>query len=163
HGAGGYAQESPLFEARNCQFTHPSLLSYYLPASGRLVFENNVIGAKVMDLALHCMRQDVRDVSVRLAHNTLTTRGIPLVFYLDRPVDPPPAGPDPSARPIRIEAVENVFQGPETLFRLETTPIFLGRAKPLRDEQAEDLLRRLAAWRGRGNRYVLGTGFLSLA
>jgi hypothetical protein len=144
---------SPTWAVRNCDFvggptnTVSRSVVWWSPVSGRAVIEN------CLHTGSHCLsfsiqHANVRNVSVRLVHNTLAGAQ-PLGFVLwivpnaftkpaDQPVEPV----------LRVTATGNIFQSRwKRVLQLQTTP-------SVSLQEAETLLRRLVSWEEARNLYA---------
>src|SRR5262249_21371282 len=82
---------------------------------------------------------------------------VPLYFGLI--TIPERAQADQTAKPVRVEACENIFAGGAVL-QFDQNRFFLDHAKPLAPGEAEAALLRLVDWHEQRNLYPAGTDLL---
>jgi formylglycine-generating enzyme required for sulfatase activity len=151
-GAAIVGLGSPLFEARNCLFISGggkgSFVGWVCPSGGRLLLENNAVVA-AQGLAYHYRENDVQDVSLRLARNTISGSATLLLLDTHPRLPVVREGGQP---PLRLEVAENVFAAPGVAHMFtQAQDQYVCDAKFLAPAEAEGFLRALVAWRERRN------------
>ncbi len=114
-------------------------------------------GARPFTTVLY--RPLAKGASIRLTRNTCVSAAVPSIsFWFIGPLDPDAAS---VAKPIALDASDNLFDSPAGLFVFEQNGQFLEKAKPLPLPEAQALLRRVLSWRERHNLYACGDSFLT--
>jgi tRNA A-37 threonylcarbamoyl transferase component Bud32 len=155
-GYGGVvsANNSPHVEVRNCLLLDPtrgSFLGWGCPSGGKAILDNNVAAGGITTdakgfLAFHDTAASLRDVSLRLSHNTIVVR--PYTLFLDY-VPTSSSGGDAA---FHLDAAENVYGMPGTMFAFsQIQDQYVTGTKTLPAAEAETLLRSRFAWREQRN------------
>jgi len=154
---------SPVCEVRNCEFLSSGLfgrVDHFLPHRGRLILDNNVMLGGDIGAAFHYRQPDLAGVSIELTRNTLVVQ-TPICLFLDTPPAPQPPGADAPARPIRLQASDNLLDGQFEVMEFYQSADFLSRRLPLDAGSAQDLLGRLIAWKEQNNVYPKSISLLA--
>ncbi|MCI0683913.1 MAG: serine/threonine protein kinase [Gemmataceae bacterium] len=165
-GDGGCiaAADSPACHIRNCEFVCAGRsygqVSWRSPPAGQLALENSVIAGEI-GVAFWFENRGLRDVALRMVHNTLCVRTC-IQFSLNREPDPAPEADSP--RPVSVEAIANVVDARKAVLLFDQTAAsFEPPRDVLHPVEAEKLLRRLLGWREQQNLYPEAVDFLNLS
>jgi hypothetical protein len=160
-GGAAVGLSSPVFEARNCLFVvGGTFADWVCPTGGRLALENNAVRAgSTAALFCHFRDGDTRDVSLRLARNTVAGTGVGFFVHgLPKGLTGDP--------PLRLELTDNVFAADGrylSMFPLnQQQAVHSPGQRTLPAAEAEALYRQLVAWRERRNVYTEPATFLRL-
>jgi hypothetical protein len=156
---------------RNCEFagTHsgPPFVGSKLSNKGTVTLENNLFrGLFTHAFGVECDRSNVRDVAIRMNHNTMVGE---ISFVYGFHTVPESAGPGaaPDRQPVRMHLSANLFDPCEpgnSAFSLLLLPDWYHKdAKSLSAEEVERLLPRLIAQREERNLYGKGINILKIA
>jgi hypothetical protein len=165
-GDGGSvaAADAPACHVRNCEFMGGRKsyghISWRSPPAGRFVLDNCVLAGDA-GLAFWFENSDLRDVTIRLVHNTLCV-GTAFQFSLNRDPGRLPGRGEPRA--FSVEAAANVVDARKGVFLFEQAAgLFVPDRQVLQPDEAERLLPRLLAWHDQHNLYPEAPSFLNLA
>jgi hypothetical protein len=110
--------------------------------------------------AFHYRHPDLAGVAIELTRNTLVVQ-TPICLFLDTPPAPRPPGADAPAKPIRLQASDNLLGGQFEVMEFYQSADFLSRRPPLDAGSAQDLLGRLIAWKEENNVYPKSISLLA--
>jgi hypothetical protein len=154
---------SPVCEVRNCALLSTGIfgrVDHVLPHRGRLIVANNVMLGGDIGVAYHYRQPDLTNVAIELTRNTLVVQ-TPIALFLDTPPTPPAPGTDAPAKPIRLQASDNLLDGQLQVLELFQSEDFLSRRQPLDADSAQEHLGRLIAWKEQNNVYPKSISLLA--
>jgi hypothetical protein len=150
------ARNCPKITLRNCQFQGPVIyaVDWGSAKDGRAIIENCILGTQA-GLGFH-YRKELRDVSVRLIHNTIVGAW-PYVLVLDSLPDPAAAEPL-----LNIKSTENAVLGSSGLLHFAQSDLFQAEERRLSNQQALAELPKLVRWAEERNVYEVRTSYTNL-
>jgi hypothetical protein len=165
NGPYSIISDAPICTIRNCEFVGASAFDaphvyLRLSSNGKVILENNLISTG-RALGIEWARPDLHNLAIHLNHNTLMAH-IPVVHSLYVVPKSAGTGAAPDRQPVRMNVSANLFDtaSPGDTFSLLLPPDwFYDDAKSLTVDEAQQLLRRLMAWREERNLYRNGISF----
>jgi len=147
-----HAWVSPLVSARNCEFLSLTAAVRGEHGDGGQWAVENCVAIGDLGLAFVFWKPPAGDQRIRLTRNTLVT-GYGVWFQVGRELAPAKEGGD--ARPIRVDASENVFDTSSVVLNLELS---YERRRPLEAPEAVAVAHRVLDWRDQRTLYAVGGG-----
>lgn len=94
-----------------------------LSRGGRLIVENTVMLGGDLGVALHYRQPGLANAAVEWTHNTLVV-GSPIALFLDTSPAPPQPGADTAAKPIPLQATDNLLDGQQQSWSFSSPKVF---------------------------------------